>query len=69
LRLPSGHQRQETQAIVAEVRTWGIHRMSDKDLPDLARMFNQKIRGWIAYYGKFYPSALHRVLKSQGIGP
>jgi len=52
-----------TQAIVAEVRTWGIHRMSDKELPDLARMFNQKIRGWIAYYGKFYPSALHRVFK------
>jgi len=50
-------------AILAEVRTWDIHRMSDKELTDLKRMFNAKIRGWIAYYGKYYPSALHRVFR------
>jgi RNA-directed DNA polymerase len=37
--------------------------MSDKELTDLKRMFNAKIRGWIAYYGKYYPSALHRVFR------
>jgi RNA-directed DNA polymerase len=29
-------------------------------LDDLARMFNAHIRGWINYYGRFYPSALYR---------
>jgi hypothetical protein len=28
---------------------------SDKDLEDLARMFNAVIRGWVNYYGAFYP--------------
>jgi RNA-directed DNA polymerase len=51
------------KAIVAEVRQWGIHRMSNRELSDLSRMFNAKIRGWVAYYGKFYPSALHRIFR------
>jgi RNA-directed DNA polymerase len=50
-----------TKAIVAEVRTWEIHRKSDKELTDLKRMFNSKIRGWIGYYAEYYPSALQRV--------
>jgi len=51
-----------TKAIVAEVRDWGIHQMSDKELDDLSRRFNPKIRGWIAYYGRYYPTALHRAM-------
>jgi len=51
------------KAIATEVKSWGIHLMSDKALSDLSRMFNQKIRGWVAYYGRYYPSALHRVFK------
>jgi RNA-directed DNA polymerase len=51
-----------TKAIVAEVREWGIHQMSDKELDDLSRKFNSKIRGWIAYYGRYYPTALHRAM-------
>ena len=31
---------------------------ADKDLDDLARMFNPYIRGWINYYGRFYQSEL-----------
>lgn len=30
-----------------------------KTLTDLARMFNNHIRGWINYYGRFYKSALY----------
>ena len=52
-----------TQAITAEVRTWGIHRKSDKELADLSRMFNPIIRGWVGYYGRYYPSALRRTLE------
>lgn len=51
------------KAIVAEVRQWGIHRMSHRNLDDLSRLFNVKIRGWLAYYGRFYPSALHRIMR------
>ncbi len=49
------------KAIASDVREWGIHEMSDKEVDDLSRMFNGKIRGWVNYYGRYYPSALHRV--------
>ena len=48
------------KAIVTENRQWKLHRQSDKDL---ARMLNASIRGWIAYYGRFYPSALQRIFE------
>ena len=52
-----------TKAIVAGVRGWGIHQMSDKELEELARKFNPKIRGWLTYYGRYYPTALHRAMQ------
>ncbi|WP_200343339.1 group II intron reverse transcriptase/maturase [Rhodovibrio sodomensis] len=45
------------------IRGWGLHNRSDKSLDDLARMFNPYIRGWIAYYGRFYKSALYPTLR------
>lgn len=45
------------------VRGWTLHLRSDKSLEDLARMFNSHIRGWINYYGRFYPSALYPTLR------
>lgn len=45
------------------VRGWSLHERSDKALDDLARMFNMHIRGWINYYGRFYPSALYPTLR------
>jgi len=39
-------------------RDWRIARRTDKSLTDLANMFNPTMRGWIAYYGRFYGSAL-----------
>jgi RNA-directed DNA polymerase len=51
------------KAILAEVRSWEVHRKSDKELADLSRMFNAKIRGWVAYYGRYYPTALRRVFR------
>ena len=53
-----------TKAMVAEMRDWDIHRKSDKELADLSRMFNPIIRGWVAYYGRYYPSALQRAFAS-----
>jgi RNA-directed DNA polymerase len=51
-------------AIVAEIRHWGIHRMCQKELADLSRMYNPKIRGWVNYYGRYYPTALWRTFRS-----
>ena len=43
------------------MRSWRIHRMTDKSLKDLAYMFNPVIKGWINYYGQFYKSALYPI--------
>src|SRR3989454_6089401 len=47
------------KAIRAEIRSWDLHRRSDKRIEDLSRMFNPKIRGWLQYYGRYYRSALY----------
>jgi RNA-directed DNA polymerase len=43
------------------IRSWKIHRMSDKSLEDLSHIFNSALRGWINYYGSYYKSALYRI--------
>ena len=50
------------KAIVAQVRDWRVHRRSQRELEDLSRMFNPIIRGWVNYYGQYYPTALRRPL-------
>jgi hypothetical protein len=37
--------------------------MSHAELEDLAREFDPKIRGWVNYYGKYYPTALRRTFR------
>ncbi len=44
-------------------RSWNWPVRSDKQLEDLARMFNPVIQGWINYYSRFYKSALYPTLK------
>lgn len=43
------------------LRSWHIPLKNEKTLSDLSRMFNPILRGWLAYYGRFYPSALRRL--------
>jgi len=45
-----------------EVRRWRLHRRTDLNFADLARMINPIVRGWMNYYGAFYPSALSTLL-------
>jgi RNA-directed DNA polymerase len=45
------------------IRQWKLHLRSDKSLEDLAHMFNAVVRGWVTYYGRFYPSAMYPVLR------
>jgi RNA-directed DNA polymerase len=45
------------------IKRWRLHRWSNKTLADLARSINVIVRGWINYYGRFYPSELARSLR------
>jgi group II intron reverse transcriptase/maturase len=44
-------------------RNWRIRRRTDKDLNELANMFNPELQGWIQYYGSYYRSALCDVFR------
>nr|WP_269430452.1 group II intron maturase-specific domain-containing protein [Mycobacterium haemophilum] len=44
------------------VRRWRLHRRTDLSFTDLARMINPIVRGWMNYYGAFYPIALSTLL-------
>jgi RNA-directed DNA polymerase len=54
---------QAAKSIRAKIRSWQIHRSSDKSLKDLAGILNPQIQGWINYYGRFYKSALSPIFK------
>jgi len=47
-----------------EIRSWNIHLRSDKNLTDLARMFNVQVQGWVNYYGRYYKSAMYPFLRN-----
>ncbi len=50
------------KAIRRTIRRWRIHFWSGTSLTDIARTVNLTVRGWINYYGRFYPSELRRSL-------
>lgn len=52
-----------TKAVKEEVRSWKLQLKVDKQLVDIAKMFNAKIQGWINYYGHFYKSELVQTLR------
>ncbi|WP_156962095.1 group II intron reverse transcriptase/maturase [Candidatus Paracaedibacter symbiosus] len=47
-----------------EIRSWKIHLRSDKNIDDLARMFNAYVQGWVNYYGRYYKSAMYPFLRN-----
>ncbi len=49
------------QAIHATMRSWHVQLKSDRELKDIANMFNPVLRGWYQYYGRFYPSEMHQI--------
>jgi RNA-directed DNA polymerase len=46
-----------------EVRSWRIHQRSGTELEDIASWVNPVVRGWMAYYGRFYRTALNGLLQ------
>lgn len=51
------------KAVRRTIKRWRLHRWSEVTLADLARSINAIVRGWINYYGRFYPSELARSLR------
>lgn len=41
-----------------DLRGWKLHRRTDLNLKEIAKIVNPKLQGWINYYGAFYRSAL-----------
>ena len=53
--------RDSMKEINRRIRSWHIQLKSDKTLLDFSRIFNPILRGWHAYFGRFYPSALGKI--------
>ena len=49
------------KALRSKIRSWRIHRHSDKSVTEISRTIKSVIRGWLNYYGSFYRSALWSV--------
>jgi RNA-directed DNA polymerase len=56
--------RASQKGIYRRIRSWHVQLKNEKTLADLARMFNPVLRGWHAYYGRFYPSALRQLWRN-----
>ena len=54
---------QALRKISAEVRRWRLHARTRHELRDLAEWINPIVRGWVTYYGRFFRSVLHPLLK------
>ena len=56
--------RKAAKRIKKEIRSWKLHLRSDKNIGDLARMFNSVVQGWVNYYGRYYKSAMYPYLRN-----
>ena len=52
------------KAMRNRIRRWKLHHRNDLPLDDLVRWVRPVVRGWVRYYGRFLPSALHRALRT-----
>ena len=50
------------KAIRNEVRGWALQNNTTMEIEDVAEMVNPKVRGWMNYYGKFYPSEAKKLM-------
>ena len=46
-----------------KIRDLSIRRQTQLSLDEIANRLNPLLRGWIQYYGRFAPSALHPLLR------
>lgn len=50
------------QRMSQAIRSLSLNRSTSLTLPELARRLNPMVRGWVNYYGAFYPEPLKRFL-------
>ena len=55
--------RDALKAMRQTIRGWHLQLMCDRELDDLAAMFNPILRGWRQYYGRFHGSAMSVIWK------
>jgi RNA-directed DNA polymerase len=51
------------RAMRMTIRDLGLRHRTELSLEDVARRINPLLRGWIAYYGRYMPSALYPMLR------
>jgi RNA-directed DNA polymerase len=51
------------KAMRQRTRRLNYRNRTDLSLPDIARLHNPILRGWLEYYGRFCPSALYPVFR------
>lgn len=51
------------KAISKTIKRWRLHMWTSATLTSIAREINTIVRGWINYYGRFYPSRLNNSLR------
>jgi hypothetical protein len=51
------------KAMRSTIRDLNLRGRTQLSLPDIAQQLNPLLRGWIAYYGRFAPSALYPLLR------
>ena len=54
--------RRAMKHMAREIRLLKINRRTQATLPELASLLNQKVRGWVGYFGGLYPQLLKRFL-------
>ncbi len=47
----------------ARVKSWRLHALTGHAIGEIARAVNPVVRGWMQYYGAFYKTELHPVLR------
>jgi len=57
-----GVSRKSLKRMNESIRELNINRRTQSTMSELAEMINPMVRGWIAYYGSFYPEPLKRFL-------
>jgi Group II intron, maturase-specific domain len=51
------------KALRTTIRELGLRHRTELSMADIARQINPLLRGWIAYYGRYAPSALNPMLR------
>jgi RNA-directed DNA polymerase len=52
------------KAMRQRMRGWRLHHRVDLGLDDISQWVRPVVQGWVRYYARFYPSALHGALRT-----